>query len=83
MVPIAHGVGQPLQDDDADPIAEYRAGRLSVEHAAMTVPRSDTPFLIQIAAVLRHLHTHCTGKGHVAFATEEGPASHMHRNQRG
>ena len=82
-VAVGEGVGEPLQDDDADAVAEDDARGTGVEGPDVPVARTDPPLLEEVAADLRQDDRHAAGQGHVALAVDQRLAGEVSGHQRG
>ncbi len=82
-VAVLDRIAQPTQHDDAEAVAEHRAGGIAVERAAMSVRREDRAFLVQIAAALRQLDRNAAGERHVALIRLQALYRGAHRDERG
>ena len=82
MVAIRHSVGQTAQHHCPRTRAKDRALRAIVKGVAMAVGRQYLALFEQIAPALGQFDGHAARQSHVAFAVQQGLASHVRGDQR-
>src|SRR5947209_919792 len=81
-VVVAHGIFQPLEDNDGCTITRHSSLGSSIKGAAMAVWRKNSALTVKISGLLRQ-YGHSARKRHIAFKADQALAGQMHCNQRG
>ena len=82
-VAVPLGIGQPLEHDQADPLAEERAVGVAVERPDLLPARERAEPAEQVQRRHRHPHLRAAGERQVAFAGEQVAHRQLDGNQRG
>src|SRR5262249_57481638 len=82
-VAVGERLAEALEHHEADAAADYRALRVGIERAAMSVRRQDRARRVEIAGILRHAHRDAAGECYVTAAGLQAVAGERDRDQRG